>query len=122
MPALPPYLNRSPSLSSSEPCSVRGGGPSARMPPPRIPDRVVFEKLVKVLVFGCAYRRMVDESCSATTLCEWRDEWIELGVIDFWVALPGGSDHRETHHQGRLEPLLVGGTTFPTPVTYPRSL
>lgn len=49
---------------------------------PRIPDRVVFEKLVQVLVFGCAYRRIADASCSATTLRERRDEWIELGVID----------------------------------------
>jgi hypothetical protein len=28
---------------------------------PRIPDRVVFEKLVEVLVFGCAYWRIADE-------------------------------------------------------------
>jgi transposase len=48
----------------------------------RIPDHVVFEKLVQVLVFGCAYHRIADESCSATTLRERRDEWIELGVID----------------------------------------
>jgi transposase len=49
---------------------------------PRIPDRVVFEKLVQVLVFGCAYHRIADEGCSATTLRDRRDEWIELGVID----------------------------------------
>jgi transposase len=49
---------------------------------PRIPDRVVFEKLVQVLVFGCAYHRIADERCSATTLRERRDEWIELGVMD----------------------------------------
>jgi transposase len=49
---------------------------------PRIPDRVIFEKLVQVLVFGCAYHRIADESCSATTLRDRRDEWIELGVID----------------------------------------
>jgi transposase len=41
---------------------------------PRIPDRVVFEKLVQVLVFGCAYERIADESCSATTLRRRRDE------------------------------------------------
>jgi transposase len=35
---------------------------------PRIPDRVVFERLVQVLVFGCAYHRIADEECSATTL------------------------------------------------------
>jgi transposase len=48
----------------------------------RIPDRVVFEKLVQVLVFGCAYWRIADEGCSATTLRRRRDEWIELGVMD----------------------------------------
>lgn len=49
---------------------------------PRIPDRVVFEKLVQVLVFGCAYWRISDEECSATTLRRRRDEWIEAGAMD----------------------------------------
>jgi transposase len=49
---------------------------------PRIPDRVVFEKLVQILVFGCAYWRIADEECSATTLRRRRDEWIEAGVMD----------------------------------------
>jgi transposase len=49
---------------------------------PRIPDRIVFEKLVQVLVFGCAYHRIADETCSATTLGQRREEWIELGVIE----------------------------------------
>ena len=48
----------------------------------RIPDKVVFEKLVQVLVFGCAYWRIADEGCSATTLRRQRDEWIELGAMD----------------------------------------
>jgi transposase InsO family protein len=48
----------------------------------RIPDRIVFEKLVQVLVFGCAYWRIADESCSETTLRRRRDEWINLGVMD----------------------------------------
>lgn len=48
----------------------------------RIPDRVVFEKLVEVLVFGCAYWRIADESCSATTLRRRRDEWIDGGLMD----------------------------------------
>jgi transposase len=48
---------------------------------PRISDRVVFEKLVEVLVFGCAYERIADRSCSATTLRRRRDEWIEAGVM-----------------------------------------
>lgn len=49
---------------------------------PRIPDHVVFEKLVQVLVFGCAYWRIADESCSATTLRRRRDEWIKIGVME----------------------------------------
>lgn len=48
----------------------------------RIPDRVVFEKLVAVLVFGCAYWRIADEGCSATTIRRRRDEWIEGGLMD----------------------------------------
>ena len=49
---------------------------------PRIYDRVIFEKLVQILVFGCAYWRIADESCSATTLRRRRDEWIASGVMD----------------------------------------
>ena len=48
----------------------------------RIPDRLVFDKLVQVLVFGCAYARIADATCSATTLRRRRDEWIAAGVID----------------------------------------
>ena len=48
----------------------------------RIPDCVVFGKLVRVLIFGCAYWRIADEECSATTLRRRRDEWIEAGVMD----------------------------------------
>ena len=48
----------------------------------RIPDRVVFEKLVAVLVFGCAYERIADASCSESTLRRRRNEWIELGVME----------------------------------------
>jgi transposase len=49
---------------------------------PRICDRVIFEKLVQILVFGCACWRIADQSCSATTLRRRRDEWIDLGVMD----------------------------------------
>ena len=49
---------------------------------PRIPDRVIFEKLVQILVFGCAYRRIAEEGCSATAIRDRRDEWIELGAMD----------------------------------------
>src|SRR5215207_5755229 len=49
---------------------------------PRIPDRLVFEKLVQILVFGCAYWRIADESCSERTLRRRRDEWIALGLME----------------------------------------
>jgi hypothetical protein len=49
---------------------------------PRIPDRVVFGKLVEVLVFGCAYWRIADASCSGSTLRRRRDEWIGLGLME----------------------------------------
>jgi transposase len=48
----------------------------------RIPDLVVFEKLLQVLLFGCAYWRIADGSCSATTLRRRPDEWIEAGVME----------------------------------------
>ena len=48
----------------------------------RIPERLVFEKLVQILVFGCAYERIADESCSESTLRRRRDEWIELGLME----------------------------------------
>jgi hypothetical protein len=48
----------------------------------RFPDRVVFGKLVEVLVFGCAYWRIAEEGCSASTLRRRRDEWFEEGVMD----------------------------------------
>jgi transposase len=54
---------------------------------PRIPDRVVFDKLVQVLVFGCAYQRIADASVSATTLRRRRDEWIAAGVMDTLLDL-----------------------------------
>ncbi len=41
---------------------------------PRIPDRLIFDKLVQVAVFGCAYWRIADANCSATTLRRRRDE------------------------------------------------
>jgi hypothetical protein len=47
---------------------------------------VVFEKLVEILVFGCAYRRIADEGCSESTLESTlrrrRDEWIGLGLME----------------------------------------
>jgi transposase len=49
---------------------------------PRIADRIVFDKLIQILVFGCGYRRIADTTCSATTLRRRRDEWISAGIAD----------------------------------------
>ena len=54
---------------------------------PRVPDRVVFDKLVQVLVFGCAYERIADDTVSATTLRRRRDAWIALGIMERLAAL-----------------------------------
>jgi hypothetical protein len=33
-----------------------------------VPDRVVFDELVRALVFGVAYVEIADSTCSATTI------------------------------------------------------
>jgi len=171
VPALPPYLIEPiweqlaallPERERSHPLGCHR---------PRIPDRVVFEKLVQVLVFGCAYEKIADERCSATTLRRRRDEWILAGVVDalremaleaydrmvglelselavggahqLLVQRPqeasvvhgaagagggllgrplGRRHHRQTACSGGLESLPLGGTTFPSTMTYWRKL
>lgn len=48
---------------------------------PRIPDRVVFDKLIQVLVLDVSYAKIADSTCSATTIRTRRDEWIDAGVF-----------------------------------------
>ncbi len=48
---------------------------------PRVCDRIVFEKLIQVLRFGCSYESIADCSCGATTLRERRSEWIRAGIF-----------------------------------------
>lgn len=48
---------------------------------PRVSDRLIFEKLIQVLRFGCSYAGIADSSCGATTIRERRDEWIKLGIF-----------------------------------------
>ncbi len=82
MPALPPYIIEPIWQQFSALLPEREVDHPLGCHRPRILDRVVFEKLVQVLVFGCAYHRIADEGCSATTLRERRDEWIEIGAMD----------------------------------------
>lgn len=48
---------------------------------PRIADRIIFDKLVGVLVFGIAYAKIADSTCGATTIRNRRDEWIAAGLF-----------------------------------------
>lgn len=48
---------------------------------PRVPDRIIFDKLVARLVLGGAYTKHADATVSATTLRLRRDEWIAAGVF-----------------------------------------
>ena len=82
MPALPPYIIEPIWQQFAALLPEREVDHPLGCHRPRIPDRVVFEKLVQVLVFGCAYRRIADEGCSATTLRDRRNEWIEIGAMD----------------------------------------
>jgi transposase len=80
---------------------------------PRIPDRIIFDKLVQVLVFGCGYRRIADHACSATTLRRRRDEWIILGVADQLHRLALAAYDRM--HGLDLEHLSVDGCITKAP-------
>ncbi len=48
---------------------------------PRIPDRLVFDKLLARLVLGGSYQKHADAQVSATTLRTRRDEWIAAGIF-----------------------------------------
>lgn len=48
---------------------------------PRVADRIVFDKLVQVLVLGVAYEKISDAICSATTIRRRRDAWIAAGIF-----------------------------------------
>lgn len=82
MPAIEPYIIEPVFEQSSALLPERKTDHPLGCHKPRIPDRVVFGKLVEVLVFGCAYRRIADGSCSESTLRRRHDEWIDLGVMD----------------------------------------
>jgi transposase len=47
----------------------------------RIGDRIIFDKLLQVLRFGCSYEGIADSACSATTIRTRRDEWINAGIF-----------------------------------------
>jgi transposase len=55
--------------------------PSVGLPPSADQRPIIFDKLLQVLRFGCSYEAIADSTCSATTIRNRRDEWIELGVF-----------------------------------------
>jgi transposase len=79
----------------------------------RIPDRVIFDKLIQILVFGCGYRRIADQTCSATTLRRRRDEWIALGVAGQLQRLALAAYDRM--HGLEVEHLAVDGCITKAP-------
>jgi transposase len=79
----------------------------------RLPDRMIFDKLIQILVFGCGYRRIADQTCSATTLRRRRDEWITLGVADQLHRLALAAYDRM--HGLEVEHLAVDGCITKAP-------
>jgi hypothetical protein len=64
-------------------------------------------------VFGCGYRRIADQACSATTLRRRRDEWISAGVADHLHRLALAAYDRM--HGLELEHLAVDGRITKAP-------
>jgi hypothetical protein len=54
-----------------------------------MPDWVVFDKLIQVLVFGCASERIADHTRSDRRLRRGRDEWITVDHGRVWSASRG---------------------------------
>ncbi|MET8209857.1 IS5 family transposase [Streptomyces sp. NPDC005373] len=47
----------------------------------RISDRIIFDKMLQLLRFGCSYEAIADTTCSATTIRSRRNEWIRQDVF-----------------------------------------
>jgi transposase len=82
MPAIPPYIIEPIWEQVADLLPERDVAHPLGCHRPRIPDWIIFDKLVQVLIFGCAYERIADATCSASTLRRRRDEWIAAGVMD----------------------------------------
>jgi hypothetical protein len=82
--ARPPAIHHRSHLGAvSCPLARARDRPSPRLPQTAHPRQGgLREAGTQVLVFGCAYERIADESCSESTLRRGRDEWIELGLME----------------------------------------
>lgn len=76
---------------------------------PRIPDRVVFDKLVQTRLLGAAYEKIADAACSATKIRTRRDR----RPADSY-ALPGPrtagtrDPHADHDNFGVSNPIVLG--------------
>ncbi len=113
MPALPPYIFEPIFEQFAALLPERNVDHPLGCHRPRISERVVFEKLVQILVFGCAYERIADEGCSATTLRRRRDEWIASGVMDTLQGLVLEAYDRTIGLE--LSDVAVGGSITKAP-------
>jgi transposase len=80
VPAIPSGLP-DPSGTSSPRCCPTAPSHPLGCHKPRIGDRIIFEKLIQALRFGCSYAPIADCTCGATTIRERRSEWIEAGIF-----------------------------------------
>ena len=118
VPALPPYLIEPNWQQFSALLPEHRTDHSLGCHRPRIPERVVFEKLVQVLVFICAYERIDDASCLASEASPQEEAGVVHRKGGEGDRLLGGllrcGDHRKAAHPRRLDPLPLGGATFST--------
>jgi transposase len=80
---------------------------------PRVADRIIFEKLLQVLRFGCSYASIADCACGATTIRERRDEWIRLGIFARLKEIVTDSYDRMAGLV--LQDILIDGCTAKAP-------
>jgi transposase len=80
---------------------------------PRVPDRIIFEKLLQVCRFNCSYEGISDSTCGATTIRGRRDEWIRLGIFKKLKTIARESYDRIVGLE--LENILIDGCITKAP-------
>jgi len=101
-----------PIWTSSRPPANPAGEPHAGLPPPRVSDRLVFDKLVQVAVFACATGASLTH-LFGHHLRRRRDEWIGLGVMEELARIAEEGYDRLIGLQ--LEDIVVDGCITKAP-------
>lgn len=78
------------------------------LPPPRISDRIVFDKLLQLLRFGFSYQAIADTTCSPTNI----RNVVTSGFGSGYRLRPGQDPHR-THHPQPARPITHKGEKAP---------